>query len=390
MSANMELSEEVILFKENFEYINILELKLFKLSMLLSYNSNGNHAQLERDSKQVRRQLSDFRASTSLQKSFAMIRTNGKCTEAVILFREQFLNLKKSAINHCREKNLYIPQKELEKLKKDYRRIKIANEDYFTTILFTNMATIVWDQLVQKPNDDDELKVALCSFEIYHNKLDYFQDKINQLTIDINRINCNSPEHHQIERKIVLMIKKRDTVLNSFEARSCLRSIRRLTNGISKQAVDVRLVMMIKSVKKAICIQRNEMSKLACMTCIGVNKETLINGYNHSIVHYESRIIQYESMLSNTDGMKTERENLKDKIFNVVDTLFEDEVEMLDKVTYDRTIHKEECPVCLNERKEDGEKIVSMKCSVFHNLCTTCAIRVFTVDSRCPVCRAYV
>ena len=246
------------------------------------------------------------------------------------------------------------------------------------------------DHLVQKPTDDEELKVALCLFEIYHNKVDYFQDEINQLTIVINRINCNSLVNNHIGSKIVSIYKEMDTVLNSLEARSCLRTIRRLTNGICKQAVDVRLMMIIKSVNKAICTKRNEMSKLACMTDMAVNKETLMNHYKQSIIQHESRIMLYESMLSNIDGMKTERENFKKTIFNAVNTLTKEEVEMLDKVAYDKKIHKEECPVCLDERKEDGEVIVSMKCSVFHNLCTTCAIRAFTVNSRCPVCRAYV
>ena len=121
-----------------------------------------------------------------------------------------------------------------------------------------------------------------------------------------------------------------------------------------------------------------------------VNKETLVNLYYEYIVQNESVITLYESMLNDNDYLKTERNRIKESFFNAVDTWSKEEVEMLDKVVYDKKIHKVECPVCLDERREDGEEIVSMKCSAFHNLCITCAIKVFKEDSRCPVCRAYV
>ena len=249
MCVNMELSDEVILFKENLESQKVLELELFKLSMLLSYNSEGNLAQLERESKQVRRQLHDIVASTASQKCLAMFRTNDKCTEAVIMLRNQFLNLKKMAINYCRKEKLYIPQKEIENLENDCKGIKTASDNYFRNILFTNMATVVWDQLVQKPIDNEELKVALFSFEIHHNKINKLQDKINQLYLDINRMQRHRQAYFNMELEIAKLNKLKASCLKLFSFRSCLRTIRRLTNGRCTQAVDVHMVMMVKSDK---------------------------------------------------------------------------------------------------------------------------------------------
>ena len=150
------------------------------------------------------------------------------------------------------------------------------------------------------------------------------------------------------------------------------------------------MVLAVQSGKKRIDLIRNALTETACLTDMVVNKETLMNFYNQGIVQIESSITRYESMLSDIDYLKTERNRLKEAIFNAVNTLTKEEVEILDKVTYDKKIHKEECPVCLDERKENGEMIVSMKCSILHNLCTSCAIRAFKEKSRCPLCRAYV
>ena len=72
----MELSDEVILFKENLDYIEILKLKVFNLSMLLSYNSKGNLAQFQRESKKIGCQMHHIKASSVMQKCLVMFRTN--------------------------------------------------------------------------------------------------------------------------------------------------------------------------------------------------------------------------------------------------------------------------------------------------------------------------
>ena len=87
--------------------------------MLTSYNSKVNFAQIGREFEQVRNQIIDALASTAMQKCLVIFKTDEKCTEAVIIFREQNLNLNISKTNHCREEKLYIPQKEIMlKLKK--------------------------------------------------------------------------------------------------------------------------------------------------------------------------------------------------------------------------------------------------------------------------------
>ena len=178
--------------------------------------------------------------------------------------------------------------------------------------------------------------------------------------------------------------------MNSLSLRSCLRTIRRLTNGRCTQAIDVHMMIMIEVCKKRVELIRNELSEIACKIRVVVNKETLVNLYHDYIVQNENVITVYESMLNENDYLKTERNRIKESFFNAVDILSKVEVEMLDKVVYDKKIHKDKCTVCLDERSEYGKVIVSMKCSVFHNLCTSCAIEVFKRDSRCPLCRAYV
>ena len=64
------------------------------------------------------------------------------------------------------------------------------------------MATVVWDQLIQKPIDDDKLKVALCLFEIRHKKIELYEKKIFKLTLKINRMQSNSQAYDQMESKI--------------------------------------------------------------------------------------------------------------------------------------------------------------------------------------------
>ena len=390
MTANLEFSDNINLLKEKLEIITFLEFKLFKLSMLLSYDPKENLAELGRESKQVARQAFDFQASTEMQKCLAMLKTEDKHTEAIIILREQILNLKKSQINHCREEKFYIPQNEIEKLENDYKIFESTNENIWISSLFSNMATVVWDQLVQKPIDDEELKVALCSFEIHFNKIYNLHDNINQLSLNFNRMQGNSKAYNHFISEIASMNELQVSFLNSFSLRSSLRTIRRLTNGKCTQAIDIYMVMEANSIKKRLDLLRKELSELACLTDMVVNKETLMYFYNQDIVQTESFITQYESMLSNIDYLKTERNRLNEEIFNAVNTLSEEEVEMLDKIAYDKKIHQDKCPVCLDERRGGGEKIVSLKCSVFHNLCINCAIKAFKLDSRCPLCRAYV
>ena len=127
----MDLNSEPILFKEILEYFNSLELKFFKLSMVRLYNSNENNAQLDQESKQVKSQIYEVFASTAMQTCLARIRTDDKCTEAVI-FREKMLKLRESQINHCQKEKLYIPEKVTENLEIDYRKIESIDGNRFT------------------------------------------------------------------------------------------------------------------------------------------------------------------------------------------------------------------------------------------------------------------
>ena len=94
--AKSELIDELNFSKKSLKYNNISELELFQLSMLRSYNSQGNLAQLGRECKQIRKHISVSKASVAKQKGIEIIETDDKNTEAVIIFHEQMLNLKKS------------------------------------------------------------------------------------------------------------------------------------------------------------------------------------------------------------------------------------------------------------------------------------------------------
>ena len=113
-----------------------------------------------------------------------MFKTYNKCTKAVIIYHQHYLSLIKSQINNCLEEKLYIPRKEVVKLENDYKRIEFPNVILLKSFLFSNMATVVWDQLVQNPVGDEELKVALYSFELPYNRINNFQDQIIKLTFE--------------------------------------------------------------------------------------------------------------------------------------------------------------------------------------------------------------
>ena len=198
--------------------------------MLLLYNSKGNLAQLQREFKKIKSQLHDIVASTASQKCLAMFRTDDKCTEAVIMLRKHFLNLRKMAINHCRKKKLYILQKEIEKLENDYKIIASTNDNRLKSDVISNMATVVWAHLTKTLIDNDQLKVALSSFEIHHNKMFDLENKTVQFLLEVKRMQGNSQAYDDIKNKIASMMKLKSVLLNSFSFRSFLRTIRRLTN----------------------------------------------------------------------------------------------------------------------------------------------------------------
>ena len=76
-------------------------------------------------------------------------------------------------------------------------------------------------------------------FEIRHTNIDDFQDKVIKLSLNINRIDYNSQLDNSIESKTVIINEKKVRVLNYFLVRSCIRTVRRLTNERYTQTVDI-------------------------------------------------------------------------------------------------------------------------------------------------------
>ena len=79
-----------------------------------------------------------------------------------------------------------------------------------------------------------------------------------------------------------------------------------------------------------------------------------------------------------------------DKVFTEVAKLNDEEIELLDKVSYNDDIHDKICPVCLTEHS-NGKLLVSLRCPrKKERLFQSCAFKAMKEKSQCPCCRAYV
>ena len=183
-------------FKQSYEKINVLELKIYKLFTAKLYG-NSNKRELQQKIDQAEEEIIAISASTAMQKCIGKIKNYGKSSRAVDVYLQFWLDLREKQIKHCQELQLEVIEKEpgtlqqqveyAEKKKIEIKHLlKNHNHHQREVYLFDmvkNFAKNVADLLVNQRIDDDELKVAICIFEIYQDKQDWFNYKITLLKL---------------------------------------------------------------------------------------------------------------------------------------------------------------------------------------------------------------
>ena len=336
-----------------------------------------------------------------MQNCMLKIQTFGNSSRAVVVFLRLSLDLVEKVINHCQVNRFKIVEKEteleenikcLEKSKIEIHVLlkddKHSNRKSFYDEMVANIAYNVANLLVNQPIDNDELKVALCVYEIYCEKIDFGIYKIVQLKLCKGRESRESITYENTCEEISVLQEDGKTLRESLQFRSCLRTIQRLTNGHCPQAVNIRLMMLIQNNEEHIELVNEEIHELSLITDQSLNKDELVTAHEQLKSKYYDEISQLEDMLDGNDNES--KILLHEEIFEEVAKLNDEEFELLDKVLYNEDIYDKNCPVCFNEHL-DGVLLVSLKCPCRRErLCQNCAFSAMKEKSQCPCCRAYV
>ena len=402
MSVTGDLNdEELTLFKRNFKEINILELKISKLFMAKWYDTSNIHKFCQQ-MDQAEDEIIEVLAQTTMQNCMQKIESYGKSSRAVDVFLQLSLDLVKKQIKHCQEVQVNIFEEESENFERklqsfENKKIEIVfvlndtnhpkRDDYLFEMV-ENIAQSVAKLLVNETIDDDELKVALCIFELQYEKLDLNDYLILGLKLSKGREPYESIAHKNILDEISNLEMFGEVFRESVEFRSRLRTIQRLTNGNCTQVVDVRLMMLIqKNIASYWEIER-ELVELSRITDLAVNKDELVTAHEHFQWETNQEIFRLEEILTGNDI--EERRVFNDGIFKEVTKLNDEEIELFDKIFYQEEIHEKTCPVCFDEHTYNA-LLVSLKCPCKRErLCQSCASRALKEKSQCPCCRAYV
>ena len=131
-----------------------------------------------------------------------------------------------------------------------------------------------------------------------------------------------------------------------------------------------------------------EILELSLITDLSVNKYELVTDHEQFKSETAFEISQLKDMLNGNNN--EERTLFYDKVFEKVTKLNDEEIELLDKVFYNKETHEQNCPVCLNEHT-DGELLVSLKCPCKRErLCQNCAFKAMKEKPQCPCCREHL
>ena len=119
---------------------------------------------------------------------------------------------------HCRKSHFEVFEKETEiegKIKCLEKStilfdlvLKDANDrsrEYFYNVMVENIAQNVAELLVNQPIDYDELRVALCIFEKYCEKIDIYNHKIIQLRLSIRHEPHKYNEYENTREEISIL-----------------------------------------------------------------------------------------------------------------------------------------------------------------------------------------
>ena len=389
--------EELALFKENFKEIDNLLLKILKLNTAKLYSQNEHNQQ---QIHQARLEIVKIFASTRIQNCMEKIKSCGNSSRAVDVLLRLKLDLIEKEIEHCREIQLKVVEDEPGQLERQIKfledkKIQVelaitdANHPYrehclhaFDMVIAKNVAKLNAFQ----PIDDDDLKVALCIFEIQYQKINFCWRQIFKLKLYKDRKPLE--RHGNILYEISKVKKDTDNYRDSFELRSCFRTIKRLTNGKCTQVGDVRLMMNIQTKQAIVKLVDDHLLAISRMTNLSIRKNEIVTYYENFKVEQYNEICQMQDMLDGNDDVG--RAAYRKKVLEEFTKLNDEEIELLDKVIYNEEIHDESCPVCLNEHT-DGESLVSLRCPCKRKrLCQSCAVGVLKEKSQCPCCRVYV
>ena len=385
--------KELTLFKENYEEINIIELKIFEFQR---YSGLDFDEQID----QAEEEIIEIQARTEMQNCMQKTESFGNSSRAVDAFVRISLDLIEMEIKHCRDVPLQVAEeesikREMENL--EARKIKtefVLNDashperkKYYIQMV-QNIAVTLPMVLDDCPVHDEQLKIALCIFEIHYRKVDIINIEIVKLTLSKERELHESSAYKHIIDEISDLELEKEIHRESLQFRSSLRRIQRLTNGNCTQAVDIRLFMLIQHIEFCIDLLRNEIRELSLITDLSVNKYELLNAHEHLYLKLGHEIGQLQGMLDVNDNER--RIVFNNEIFNDVTKLNDEEIERLDKVLYNEEIHSQLCPICLDEHT-DGKLQVSLRCPCKkERLYQSCAFKALKEKSQCPCCRAHV
>ena len=406
MSVTEELYDEVLtLFKNNCEEINVLKLKMYKLYTDEMYGLTTN-GKLQQQIHQLQGEILRVLARTTMQSCMQKIKNIDNSSGAVNVFVRLSLELVEKKMKHCREIQFKVVEKEPGTLAREYERLenekmeielvlKDANHPERGKCLIEmvkNIAKTVAKLNFDPAADDDELKVALCLFELHYDMVDFYKLKIEGLKCCKEREPRESISHENILNEILNHETAEKHHRESTEFRSCLRTIRRLTNGNCTRAVDVRLMMLMQNILEKHGWMKDKVFETMDLTqCATEDLDVLVTA-QEDLEQLMSEMFDEFFELSDMITCKDiERRILfTNEIFEKVTKLNDEEIELLDKVIYNEEIHDERCPVCLDEHA-DGELLVSLRCPCKRErLCQMCALKAMKEKSQCPCCRAYV
>ena len=393
--------EELTLFEGHYEELMFLELKIFKLSRDKLYGINANR-DLQQVTNKVGAEYVKVVARSTMQTCLQKVKNCNNSSRAVDVALRLSLDFLKRKLNHLQEVQLQVVEKGFGTIEKEIeilenKQIKFVNVLHeinhpkranYLLVLVQSFAENVAKVLAIDPVDDDELKVALCTFELYYRKLDLCSYEILEQKLSKGRVPAESVAYRKMLKSISSLKTFQKSCHNSYEFRLCLRTFKRLTNGDGSQIVDVRLMMLIQHKWKCIRMVEEKVLELSFITDLSINKEELVTAHERFLSKMYEEMLQLEDMLNGLDDERRAVFNVE--IFEEVTTLNDEEIQLLDKESYNEDIHDKRCPVCLGEHS-DGELVVSLKCPCKRErLCQYCASKAMKGKSQCPCCRAHV
>ena len=239
MSVAENLSvEELTLFTENCVELMSFEMKIFKLSKDKLYGLDINQ-DLKQETEKAEEGSAKVLARTTMQTCMQKMKSCNNNSRAVDVILRILLDLLENKINHYREVQFKVVENYSRKIENKIKvlqdnQVKIVNKlhdinhperAYYLDSMVRHFAENVAKILVIDPIDDDELKVALCMFELYYKKLDWYYYQILEQKLSKGRVPAESIAYRKILNNISNLETDVEVCRNSYKIWSCLRTI---------------------------------------------------------------------------------------------------------------------------------------------------------------------